>query len=230
MLSGVNVETSTKNKTMKHQIIALLIGGACALQACHNSEKKDNSSTMSGDTILDTTSNTAQSMGGKLSEDDTDFIKKAAIGGMMEVEAGNLALQKTKSQAIKDFAQMMITDHTKANTELMAVAKSKGLALPATFPAEEQKHMDMMKTVAGDAFDRHYVQMMVTDHNKTVDLFNVGQKSADSDIKIFASKTLPVIQAHYKAAVKLDSAMQKKKMNNGDDILDISTGKGKKNM
>ncbi|MCD0488468.1 DUF4142 domain-containing protein [Pedobacter sp. MC2016-14] len=214
---------------MKNQIIALLIGGACALQACHNSDKKDNSSTLAGDSVLDTTSNTAQSMGGETTQEDTDFIKKAAIGGMMEVEAGNLALQKTKSPVVKDFAQMMVTDHTKANLELKEVAKSKGLELPSTFPAEEQKHMDMMKTLAGDAFDRHYVQMMVTDHNKTVDLFNAGQKSENQDVKIFASKTLPVIQAHYQAAVKLDSIMQKKKMNNGDDILNISTGKEKKN-
>ncbi len=215
---------------MKTQFIALLIGGACALQACHNSEKKDNSGTMAADSSLDTTSKTAQSLGGKLSPEETEFIHKAATGGMMEVEAGNLALQKTSDPKVKEFAQMMIKDHTAAGKELEAVAKSKGLGLPATLPAEEQKHMDMMKTVAGDAFDRHYLSMMVTDHNKTVDLFIAATKFKDPDIKNFATKTLPLIEMHYKAATTLDSLIQKKKINNGDDILDISTGKKKTNM
>ena len=61
---------------------------------------------------------------------------------MMELEAANLILQKSKNAEVKDFAQMMITDHTKANAELQKLATLKGLQLPSTFPAEQQKHLD----------------------------------------------------------------------------------------
>ena len=208
-------------------LLAFLIAGSCALQACHNSDKTTNTSTMAQDSTLDTVSKTTQALGGDLSQEENDFILKAAIGGMMEVSAGNMALQQSKNPKIKAFAQMMVTDHTKAGKELEVVAKNKGLGLPATFPKEEQKHMDAMKTLAGDAFDKHYIEMMVTDHDKTVDLFSLATKFKDFDIRNFAIKTLPVIQAHYKMANEIRSAMLKEKMNNGDDILNISTGKKK---
>jgi putative membrane protein len=209
--------------------LALLVAGSVSLQACHNSDKKNNSSTMSSDSIVDTVSKTAQSLGGKLDEDETAFIQKAAVGGMMEVASSKLALQKSKNAKIKSLAQMMVTDHTKSNLELAALAKSKGLGLPATFPVEEQRHMDVMQRLAGDAFDRNYIAMMVTDHNRTIDLFTAASKYSDSDIKNFAGKTLPVLRGHYKVANGLDSLMMKKKTNNGDDLLDISTGTEKKN-
>jgi putative membrane protein len=216
-------------KTVKS--LSILLALACSLQACHNSDKTNdsNTTTLSADSILDTVSKTAQSLGGKLDKEETAFIQSAAIGGMMEVAAGNMALQKSKDQQIKSFAEMMVKDHTKANTELEALAKSKGLGLPASFPEEAQKHMDVMKTLAGEAFDRSYIAMMETDHNKTIDLFTAASRYNDVDIKNFSTKTLPVLRAHYKIANKLDSLVMKKKTNNGDDLLDISTGDKKKN-
>ena len=210
-------------------LFALLIAGSCALQSCQNSDKATNTSTIPKDSTLDTISKPAQALGGEISEEESGFIQKAAVGGMMEVAAGNLALQQSTNPKVKSFAQMMVTDHTKAGKELEAVAKSKGLGLPATFPKEEQQHMDAMKTLAGDAFDKHYVNMMVTDHDKTVDLFSRATKFKDMDIRNFAIKTLPIIQAHFKVASEMKAEMLKEKMNNGDDILNISTGK-KKNM
>ena len=210
-------------------LFTLLVVGACSLQACHNSDKKENSSTMAGDSTLDTTSKTAQSLGGKVNEVDIDFIKKAAVGGLMEVGAGDLALQKTKNPKVKSFAEMMVKDHTAANTELAALATSKGLSLPTTFPAEEQKHMDVMQTLAGNAFDKHYIAMMVTDHNKTIDLFTKAATSEDQDIRNFANKVLPIIKGHYKTANEMNNDMIKLNTNNGDDLLNISTGDKKKN-
>jgi putative membrane protein len=58
----------------------------------------------------------------KLNSDDSDFLKKAAKGGMAEVELGKLALQKASSPDVKEFADLMIRDHTKANRELTALA------------------------------------------------------------------------------------------------------------
>jgi putative membrane protein len=214
-------------KTVK--FLSILVATACSLQACHNSDKQNNSSTMSADSLVDTVSKTTQSLGGKLEKEETAFIQSAAVGGMMEVAAGNMALQKSKDSKIKSFAEMMVKDHTKANTELEALAKSKGLGLPATFPVEAQKHMDVMKTLAGEAFDRSYIAMMVTDHNKTIDLFTAAATYNDSDIKSFATKTIPVLRGHYKIANQLDSLMMKKKTNNGDDLLNISIGDKKKN-
>jgi putative membrane protein len=98
---------------------------------------------------------------------DTMFANKAAIGGMAEVALGKLALTKTSSSKIKEFANMMVTDHGKANDELMAIAKSKNVMLPPTVDAEHQAKMDSLSKLSGTSFDKAYVTTMIDGHKKT---------------------------------------------------------------
>jgi putative membrane protein len=58
------------------------------------------------------------------------FIQQAAIGGIKEVATGNIAQQKSQDAKIKAYGMMMTTDHSQANQELMALAKSKNIQLP----------------------------------------------------------------------------------------------------
>src|SRR5436190_10631309 len=74
-------------------------------------------------------------------EKDTDFAVAVADGGMLEVELGKLAQQKATSPEVKKFAQMMVDDHTKANEELMALAGTKNISLPASLSEKSQKKL-----------------------------------------------------------------------------------------
>src|SRR4029079_860706 len=144
-----------KRKDMKKLSISFLMISICVLQACNN-EKTENTTTSKDSTALvspDTTTpkvDTASSMGQTATTDqmydkDTkDFVMKAADGGMMEVELGKMAQQKAQSQRVKNYADMIVTDHTKANDELKSIAASR-LSIPATVSAEHQKHIDMLK-------------------------------------------------------------------------------------
>ena len=60
-----------------------------------------------------------------INDDVADFAVKAANGGMMEVDMGKIAEQKAKSKAVKDFAAMMVKDHSKANEELTNTCSRK---------------------------------------------------------------------------------------------------------
>src|SRR3954463_6721415 len=66
-----------------------------------------------------------------LTAGDRDFITEAAKAGMHEVHMGNMGLQKGSSQGVKSFSQRLVNDHTKANQELTALAKKKGVSMPA---------------------------------------------------------------------------------------------------
>jgi len=128
---------------------------------------------------------------------DTVFMAKAAIGGMAEVELGNLALAKTTNADVKNFATMMVADHTKANEELMAIAKDKNFVLPKTLDAEHQAKSDSLRNLSGAAFDEAYAATMVEAHQKTLNLMQTeAANGIDAKLKDFASKTTTVVQTH----------------------------------
>jgi len=121
----------------------------------------------------------------------------AAQGGMAEVHLAQLAQQKASSNAVKQYANMLEEDHTKANNELRQVAQQKGVDLPADLDPKHQAEMQRLQGLSGDQFDRAYIKMMVQDHKKDVKEFQrQSERGMDSDVKAFASKTLPTLQKH----------------------------------
>ena len=124
-----------------------------------------------------------------LSDKDKSFMKEAAKGGMMEVEMGKTAQQKGKSAEVKKIGGTMVSDHTKANNELMAIAKKKGVDLSKEKPKSH--------SMSDANFDKEYINMMVEDHEKDLAEFQAEAKDgSDADVKAFAAKTSKVIQKH----------------------------------
>jgi putative membrane protein len=157
----------------------------------------------------DTTSNVMNTGGIAVTNDDAKFATTAADGGMAEVALGKLALTKTSNASIKEFATMMVTDHGKANDELMAIAKTKNITLPAAVDSTHQKKMDELTKMNGKDFDKAYVDAMVDGHKKTLDLMNNEAKDGkDAELKAFAAKTAPVVQAHLDHINKIHDAMK----------------------
>jgi len=137
----------------------------------------------------------------RLRRADSDFITKAAQGGMAEVEMGRIAVQRGTNDDVKRFGQHMVDDHTKANDELKGVASQKGIAVPSNVDPKQKATMDRLSNLSGAAFDRAYMQDMVKDHQEDVAEFQREANSgADPDVKNFAAKTLPTLQEHLKMA------------------------------
>jgi putative membrane protein len=144
-----------------------------------------------------------------LSKDDSLFVMKAAIGGMLEVQSGTTAQQNGVNERVKGFGTMLVNDHTKANTELMAIVSGRGMTPPADLPADKKKHVQDMAKMKGKAFDNHFISMMNMDHKKDIELFEKQANSGtDPELKAFAAKTLPVLKMHLDTA----QALSKMKM------------------
>lgn len=134
---------------------------------------------------------------GSLSQQDKMFAMDAAAGGMKEVESGQLASSKATNQALKDHGKMMVTDHTKANEQLMQIATQKGITLPKALTAEHKENRDALANASGAAFDQLYVQQMIKDHEKTIALFEKQAKNGkDAELRAFAEQTLPKLRQH----------------------------------
>jgi putative membrane protein len=137
----------------------------------------------------------------KLAPADRQFVKKAAEGGLAEVELGKLASEKADSPDVKQFGQRMVDDHSKANDQLKQVASEKGITIPDKLSAKDAATKARLEKLSGKAFDRAYMRDMVTDHTKDVSEFRMESKNAkDPDVKNFASQTLPTLKDHLKEA------------------------------
>ena len=137
---------------------------------------------------------------------DRRFMMEAAQGGMAEVQLAQLAQQKGSSDAVKQYAKMLEQDHTKANDELKQVAQQKSVDLPTDVGPKHHAMMQKFQGLSGEQFDRAYVKMMVLDHKKDIkDFQRQADRGMDSDVKGFASKTLPTLQGHLKEVEQLAS-------------------------
>ena len=132
---------------------------------------------------------------------DQDFAMKAASAGKMEIELGRMAAKKGRSKAVKSFGRRMVTDHTRAGNKLKLIAGKKGLTLPAELDAEATAKMEQLEQLKGAAFDRAYMEMMVSDHEKAVGEFETEASSGtDAELKAFAASALPTLKMHLRMA------------------------------
>jgi len=132
------------------------------------------------------------------------FVTTAGQAGMAEVALANLALSKSQSEDVKQFAQMMITDHSKAGEELRSLATKKNLNFPAEPSAEQKVNADALAGLSGAAFDKAYIQTAIADHQAAVSLFeNESKSGTDPDVKAWAAATLPTIRGHLAKAESL---------------------------
>ena len=120
-----------------------------------------------------------------------DFVNKAAIGGMFEVEFSKLIVGKGNVVSVKDFAAMMITDHGAANSKLEKVAIEQKLSVPTML--DEAHRSELEKLAEGDGpYDELYVELQREAHSDAVTLFESYAKDGDNpSLKVFAQETVP---------------------------------------
>jgi putative membrane protein len=140
-----------------------------------------------------------------LASGDKDFLENAAQSGHAEVEGSKMAQSKSSNADVKQFADQMVQDHTKANEELMALAKQKGYTPPDGPSLIQKTKLKAMSVVDGSTFDKMYAsQIGVSAHEDAVELFQKASTDVkDPDIKAWAGKTLPTLQHHLEMAKAL---------------------------
>ncbi len=179
---------------------------ALTLQACNSTEKD---STEAADSVNMQKDTSVAGPGIAVVEDDAKFVVEAANGGMTEVDLGKLATLKATNAKVKEFAGMMVTDHSKANEELKALAKNKNITLPDSVSSESKSTMKSLTEKSGADFDKAYVSEMVDDHKKDVSMFeNASKNVKDPDLKAFVDKTLPVLKAHLEKITVIKDGMK----------------------
>ncbi len=140
---------------------------------------------------------TGESSPNSLSSTDSKFVMEAAQTGMLEVQLGELAVQRGSSAGVKKYGQEMVEEHTQKNQELMQLAKQKGVEVPTEMSSQNKDLTDRLSQLSGTSFDAAYKQAMIDSHNQAIALFQAqSQQGQDPELKAWATQTLPNLQAH----------------------------------
>ena len=142
-------------------------------------------------------------------DDDAEFAVEAADGGLMEVELGTLALTKASSPEVKQFAQMMVDEHGKANSELKSLAQQKNITLPTVMGNEMKRKYDNLSEKSGAEFDKEYMDLMVKDHKDDIEEFEEqAEESKDAEIKAWASSKVSTLRKHLQEAERIQESLK----------------------
>lgn len=185
-------------------LFSATVAGACILGSCNNGSQNNQDSVDSAKMVNDTSSMTM------VDEADSKFAVKVADGGMAEVELAKTAEQKATDARVKSFASMMVMDHSKANDELKAAAAEKNITLPMTMSQDHQDALTNLSQKSGKDFDKAFMDMMVDNHQKTIDLFEKqATDGKDATLKTWAANTLPTLRQHLDSAKAIRDMIKK---------------------
>ena len=134
-----------------------------------------------------------------LSQEDHDFVTKAAVGGLFGVESAKLAQTKKLAPEPQQLAQTILTDHTAANAELQAFAQAKGIDLPTSLDETQLAKLEELRTLDGSAFEEAFHKTQISAHQMAItDFTKAAKDSQDTDLRAWAGKTLPTLMMHQK--------------------------------
>lgn len=140
---------------------------------------------------------------GILSKRDHKFAKKATLEGLLQVQAGQLAVSKGGAPVVRQFGEVMVTLHSQANEELKRLATVKEASLPAKL-GKERKRLEGLRTLSGAEFDRAYAKLMVMEYQEALREYqDFAKKAEDPDLKEFAARAIPTVEQHLAEAKKL---------------------------
>jgi putative membrane protein len=135
------------------------------------------------------------------------FVAMVVPANLFEVESSKLALERSRSSAVKAFAKHMIDDHSKGGVRIREALAQAGLSMPDE--RLDAKHIAKMQELrdAGDAFDSVYIEMQYKAHVEAVDLFKgYAAGGENKQLRGFAADVVPTLEAHLDQVAKMRSA------------------------
>ncbi len=128
------------------------------------------------------------------------FVTFVGNSNLFEIEAGKLAMKNAQSAETREFAKMMVDDHTASTSDLKAAAEKSEItvAFPTRLNAEQQSLLDRLARADRADFDRQYMNQQIEGHRNALKVYQEYQMAAEEGALLaFSQKMLPVIQAHY---------------------------------
>lgn len=139
-----------------------------------------------------------------------EYATKAAESDQFEIQTSQLAANQAESAEVKNFARMMIADHTKTTNELKTIGASMQppLTISPTLRPDMQSKLDQLKDAKGASFDGLYMTQQVAGHEEALALHKgFAQNGQEQQLKDFAQKTSQAVEKHLNEARQLSTTV-----------------------
>lgn len=200
------------------------LAAACAtalLVACNTEPRNETGIGVEDDAAIGTAG---------ISGDDRDFVEESLASGMAEVQLGELARDRASSEEVRQFAQMMVRDHTQSGEQLKQIAQQHSLTVPAAIDDEHQELRERLSGLSGAEFDREYMDAMVQSHEDVMDRLESrtdpgvlggpgtsrpgeGNDAVEASINQWAAGALPTVRQHLEEARRISETLDSQRNN-----------------
>jgi putative membrane protein len=137
------------------------------------------------------------------------YMAQAGSADQFEIQSGQLALQASQNPAIRNFANMIIADHTRSTQMVVSAAQSAGLAPPppALLPAQQAMLDQLRSAGSGPSFDMAFQQAQISAHQQALQLHqNYAAQGDVPALRTAAGQIVPVVQMHLQQIQSLNTA------------------------
>ena len=188
---------------------AILCATALLIWGCNSSETKDSVEKADSTNKANMDTSSANKPIVATDAETSGFLVKVADAGMAEVQMGQKAQSKAVNQRVKDFAAMMVHDHSAANDKVKSFASQRNVMLPDAVGDDHKKMSEDLDKKTGKDFDKAYMDDMVKGHEKVVDMFEKANNNVnDTEVKNFINSALPTIKAHLDSAKAIRKSLK----------------------
>lgn len=149
----------------------------------------------------------AATMGGAIA---SAYIPNAAMGDMYEIQAADIALERSQNAKVKELATMIKTDHTAASTKFKSIAPTAApdVEIPTALDQRRQGLIDNLRSAGAADFDRVYIDQQIAAHQEAITLHRGFSDNTDAPtLAAHAREVLPKIEGHLRHAEELKAGM-----------------------
>ena len=144
-----------------------------------------------------------------LNDAEKNFIADVEKANIKERSLGRIVLAKSQNKDVRDYAQMLVDDHTKALQDLVDLMEKKGISERNGLPEVKHEAESKLMGLSGPAFDHKFADHMVADHDQEISKFRQEARMADDkDLKDYVLKMIPILEKHLQKAQELDGKLR----------------------
>ncbi len=152
----------------------------------------------------------ARAFAADAAHDSKAFLQEAEQDSIAEIKVCKLALEKSKNSAVRNFAQRMITDHSRMNREIQHLAQGKGVKMPDKPSVAQRAIYATLSATWGGVFDREFMSHNVSDHETDVKDFRAQSENGDDpEVRKFAATGLKTLETHLRLAKSVNEKVKK---------------------